>query len=162
MANALTDQFAMESADLIFDPAKSILLCRARGNDGRTIWAKKLYDAGSIAGIFEDGECYYINCESGEREGRFLALERESGVTRWFIPGRSFLHVQYEGFLFLVFIDEEGSYYLLKVERASGNALWHHRVDDDLCEYSFTRRSIHLQYSSGKTETLSHETGRAY
>jgi hypothetical protein len=151
--------FELKDSVLSYDPEKSLVVCRTKGEDRKKIWIKKLEDAGTVTSVLEDGERYFLACEYGESEGAFLALEMGSGVTVWYIPGRSFLQVIYEGYLFMIFIDERGEYFLIKVECAGGSTVWHHRVESDLAEYRFNPRRIRLFYESGREETLDSATG---
>ncbi len=151
--------FELKDSVLSYDPEKSLVVCRTRGEDRRNIWIKKLEDTGRVTRVLEDDERYFLACEYGEAEGTFLALDRESGATAWYIPGRSFLQVVYEGHLFMIFIDEHGAYFLIKVECAGGTSVWHHRVESDLAEYRFNPRRIRLFYESGREETLNSITG---
>ena len=151
----------MEDSILKYDPDKSTLLCKMKSADARKVWIKKLLEISDISNIIEDGKRYYLACESGERNGQFLALSKNSGTTVWFIPGKSFLQILFEGFLYLIFIDEYSHYYLLKVKCSNGKAVWHHRLDRDLFEYAFSKKDVKLCYSSGKKELLSLRTGKS-
>lgn len=150
--------FEMKKTALRYDPLKSTLLCQAAG--GKKLWIKKLYDLNSISDIIEDGNRYYIACDSGENSGQFLAVAKPTGNTDWFIPGKSFLHVLYKGHLFLIFADEESRFYLLKVILSSGKSAWYHPVDSDLKEYIFADNHIKLYYTSGRIEIVSSNTGK--
>ena len=155
-----TYNFEMEDSILKYDPDKSTLLCVTKSADARKVWIKKLLDISDISNIIEDGKRYYIVCESGDINGQFLALSKSSGSTVWFIPGKSFLQVLFKEFLYLIFIDENSHYYLLRVNCNNGKAVWHHRLDTDLFEYAFTKKDVRLSYSSGKKEVLSLRTGK--
>ena len=150
----------MKGCTLGYDRERSILLCSSITNKNRKLWVKKLNDINYISSIIEDEQRYYLACESGELNGQFLALHKRTGSTSWFIPGRSYLQILFEGLIYLIFIDGEGRYYFLKVNRNSGKLKWHHQVDRDLCEYSITRERILLTYSSGKRESLSIKSGK--
>jgi outer membrane protein assembly factor BamB len=150
--------FGMDDSLLRFDLETSILLCQSKEN-GKKQWVKKLNDL-NVSDIFEDNKRYYIVCDSGEINGQFLAVKKENGTTSWFIPGKSFLHVLYKGFLFLIFADEANRFYLLKVNIGSGKSVWFHPIDADLFEYIFSNDKIKLKYFSGKTESLALKTGK--
>jgi hypothetical protein len=156
--NINTLSFEMADVLLRFDPETSILLCQSKIN-GKKRWVKKLNDL-YVSDILEDNKRYYIVCDSGEINGQFLALKKENGTTSWFIPGKSFLHVLYKGFLFLIFADENNRFYFLKVFLSSGKSAWYHSIDPDLIEYIFVNDKIKLNYLSGKTESLSVKTGK--
>jgi outer membrane protein assembly factor BamB len=150
--------FKMDDSLLRFDLETSILLCQSKVN-GKKQWVKKLNDL-NVSDIFEDNKRYYVVCDSGEINGQFLAVNKENGTTSWFIPGKSFLHVLYKGFLFLIFADEINRFYLLKVNIGSGKSAWFHPVDPDLFEYIFSNDAVKLKYFSGKTESLALKTGK--
>ncbi len=156
----IVQSIALKDSELVLDPDKSILICRSGTDEKKKRWAKKLSGVWVLGAVLEDDEKFYVACESGEASGQFLALHKDSGVTGWYIPGKCFLQVLFEGYLFLIFIDDRMQHYLLKVDTENGTALWHHRVDDDLMEYSFTRKRIRLGYASGKIEHLSVADGR--
>lgn len=158
--NQFVQSFEMDNAVLRFDPAASILLCQSRVNPGKKLWVKKLSQLSSISDIIEDEKKYYLACDSGEINGQFLAVQKKTGVTDWFIPGKSFMHVLFSGYLFLIFTDEYNKFYLLKVYLNTGKSAWFHTVDPDLNEYSFLNDRIILKYLSGKTETLAIRTGK--
>ncbi len=159
MNKNLNQYFEMNGRRLIFDIEKSILLCRANGADMTNLWAKKIEDVVSISAITEDDSKYYIACDYSDESGIFLAIMKESGSTNWYIPGKSFLQILFGGYLYLIFIDDEKSYFLIKVDRGRGNKVWHSRVDEDLSEYVFSGDRIYLKYHSGKNETLSVKSG---
>lgn len=152
--------FEMEETVLKYDLDKSTLLCAGSSYNGKKLWIKKLPEISYISNIIEDNKRYYIACESGEINGQFIAVSKDDGSTEWFIPGRSFLQIIFSGFLYLIFVDENNHYYLLKVNRNNGRSSWHHRVEQNLREYSFTKKEIRLSYSSGKKEVLSVRTGK--
>ena len=158
MAKINTQTFHMETSTLIFNTKKGTLSCLTVNE--KKLWIKKLLSVYCISNIIEDKNKYYAACESGEIEGQFLALSKENGITEWFIPGRSFLHIIFERSLYLIFTDETNQHYFLKVNRSNGNTSWHHPVDEDLQEYNFNKQRVRLSYASGKTEMLSIRNGK--
>jgi outer membrane protein assembly factor BamB len=152
--------FEMRRNSLIYDQVKSILLCRLKTDGNRKLWARKVNDVNYISSVIEDEEKFYISFESGEKSGQFIAIYKENGKTGWYIPGKSFLQVLFGGALYLIFVDEQDRYYLIKVRRDNGKTEWHYRVDGDLCEYRFKGQRIRLYYSSNKFETISALTGK--
>lgn len=158
--NLQTQTFEMRTGILIYDREKSILLCKNKTGENRKLWAKKINHIDHISNIIEDDKKYYVACESGEKNGQFIAVMKNSGRSSWFIPGKSYLNLIFGGFLYLIFIDENEDYYLLKVEREKGKLKWHHRIGIDLTEYRFSGRQIELIYASGKREILSPLTGK--
>ena len=152
--------FQMQETWLQFEPEKSILLCRARDDAGKKLWAKKIPDALHIDNVLEDDARYYLAVEFDETSGQFLALSKEGGNTFWFIPGKSFLQLLYQGSLYFIFIDQQDEHYLIKVNPVNGSKFWHHRVEQDLREYLFLKKTVELRYASGRREFLSLETGK--
>jgi len=157
MAAPGSQNFTLAHDIIIVDQSKSILTCKHMAGNVR--WIKKLNDISYIASIIEDEAMYYAACESDEKSGRYLALDRDNGATLWDIPGKTFLNILYGGHLFLIFIDESDDYYLLKIDSATGKKIWHYRVGIDLKNYTITRDSIILEYVSGASETISTNFG---
>ncbi|RPI91668.1 MAG: hypothetical protein EHM32_10330 [Spirochaetales bacterium] len=151
--------FELGSGILSFDFTKGILVCRDSDGERRKRWVKKLEAAGCLGNVIEDDARYYLACENGDAGGHFLALDKLTGATEWFIPGKSFLQLIYNEGLYLIFVDGSMRHYLLRVDTADGAALWHHGVDEDLSEYSFRGRKIVLRYASGRVESLDTERG---
>ncbi|HSV95759.1 MAG TPA: hypothetical protein VLM75_02365 [Spirochaetota bacterium] len=151
--------FELGSGILSFDFTKGMLVCREADGERRKRWVKKLEGVGRVGNVIEDKERYYVACENGDANGHFLALDRRTGATEWFIPGKSFLQLIYNEGLYLIFVDGSMRHYLLRVDTADGTALWHHGVDEDLAEYSFKTRKIVLLYASGRMEVLDSERG---
>jgi hypothetical protein len=158
MEAANSQTFEMKENTLCFDGEKRILLSKSNA-DGRNLWAKKIQDIHRITAVIEDGDNYYLSCEFEESAGYFLAVRRDNGSSLWYIPGRPFLCLLYEGFLFLIFIDDQDRYFLIKADRFTGARIWYHQIDPDLSEYSFKSDRILLCYVSGKEEMLSPVTG---
>ncbi len=159
-AGIIVQPFEMRETVLVYEPAKSILVCKQNSGDKKKLWVKKLLEGGTVLSAAEDDERYYVALQSGEASGQYMALDRVSGATCWFIPGRAFLQILFDGFLYLIFIDEREHYYLLKVNRGSGGSIWHYSVEGDLCEYSFTKKRVYLLYASGRREAVSLDSGR--
>ncbi len=160
MEKTFSQIFEMKSGILCYDSEKSILLCKEPGGE-KNRWVKKINDINLIDTVLEDPNCFYLSCESGETQGYFLAIHKDDGSTEWFIPGRPYFQIIYDGHLYVIFSDEKKDFYLLKVEPSDGTKIWHRRIGEDLCEYSFRHDRILLTYSSGKTEKISPVTGAA-
>ncbi len=150
--------FQLEKITLSYDPEKSILMCK--NADGKKLWAKKLNDIVVINDIEEDSDTLFISSELDEKSGQFIAISRETGNTKWHIPGRALFQKIFGRFIFLIFIDDENKYYLIKVDRSTGEKIWYFRVDEDLSEYSLRNDRILLKYESGKEEKISTATGK--
>lgn len=159
MDRSTSQFFTLKDVTLLFDFSRSVLMCKSSSGDDQKLWAKKIPEVMCIDNIIEDDDKYYVACEYSEKDGMFLALAKDDGTTQWYIPGRSHLQVLFEGFLYLIFIDEREHYYFIKVEIQEGRKIWHHEVGIDLNEYSFSKTGIELRYKSGRTEVLSFKTG---
>ncbi len=158
MGTDYSQLFEMGKRTLCFDSSKSSLLCRET-ESGKNLWIKKIDDITGIDNLIEDSTLYYVACERDDIHGYYLALEKSTGSTAWFIPGKAYFQVIFDSHLYLIFTDMEKDYYLIKVDRSNGKKVWHHRVNDDLCEYSFRSDRILLKYASGKTESIVPATG---
>jgi len=148
----------MKDANLFYYADRSILVCRSKAQ--QKMWAKKIYDIESIYNALEDNGKFYLSCDSGEKSGQFLAIHKKTGSTAWFIPGKTFLQILFEKFLYLIFVDENDCYFLLKVNQSKGETLWHHKVKEDLKEYAINKNRVKLVYSSGMIEILSSASGK--
>ncbi|MCX7678596.1 MAG: hypothetical protein N2316_05205 [Spirochaetes bacterium] len=155
-------RFELTSAILDFNEEKCILTCHRKEPFLQKVWIKKLPDVHSVASIKEDNNRYYVACEYTNTDGIYLALNKETGTTLWYIPGRSLLQIIYRSFPYIIFIDENEKFHLIKAHPADGRKLWHHPIDDDLTEYIFTRNTLMLRYRSGKKEILSLNDGRLF
>ncbi len=160
MEKAYSQNFELGSRTLHYDDGKSILLCRD-SQSGKNLWIKKLSDISRIDTVIEDSSRYYIACETDDIKGYYLAIDRETGSTAWFIPGNAYFHIVYNEGLYVIFTDEKSDFYLLMVDCSDGKKIWHRRVDNDLCEYSFSTNRIVLKFGSGKEEKISSLTGIA-
>ncbi len=158
MNREYSQTFNMSGDILYFDNEKTILLCRDSASK-KNRWAKKIEDINSIIEIIEDPESYYIACYIDEKSGQFLAVSKENGATLWFIPGRSFLQQLFNGYIFLIFIDDQSRYFLIKVDKKTGKKIWYHDVNPDLQEYSIRKESMTLKYNSGLVEELFTKNG---
>ncbi len=145
--------FTMTDDVLDFDGTKKILVCQGL-KTGAKRWAAKIQDIIAVDDIIEDGDHYYCSCVSDINTGYYLALRKENGETRWFIPGRAFFHAVFMNDLYVIFIDAGETFYLLKIDRGDGSKKWHHRVSDDLASYSFIGGRLVLEYASGRSERI--------
>jgi len=158
MEKTYSQIFEMESGILHYDSGKSILLCKEpKGEKNR--WVKKISDIDYIDTIVEDLRRYYLSCGSDEVQGYLLSVNKANGSTEWFIPGKAYFQMLYDDYLYVIFADERKNFYLLKVEPSNGTKVWHHRIDEDLCEYSFRQDRILLTFRSGMTEKISPISG---
>jgi len=158
MDNKNAQIFRMDEHVLYYDYHSGVLLCKSI-ESGRNLWIKKMEDPGIISGAIEDEDSFYIAFESGERSGVFLTLNKKDGATLWDIPGRAYLYRIFLDYIFLIFIDDAGTFFLLKVSVSEGTISWHHNVTEDLHEYVINREFLLLNYLSGKTEKIDIKTG---
>jgi len=157
-SNYNTQQYEMKNTICQYDGEKSILLCKSKVSN-RKLWIKKLSGITQVLNIIEDEKRFYIACESGDINGEFIALQQESGITDWYIPGKSYMQVIFKNYIYLIFIDENNIYYLIKVNLNTGKKIWHHTVNEDISEYRFYKKRILLIYDSGYNESISILTG---
>lgn len=148
--------FTCNDTTILYNPDKCTLLC-VSNPDGKKLWVKKLSEPVAIQNVLCDDLFYYIACRIGDTHGMFLTVARSNGSTMWFIPGRTFLEVLYNGFLYLIFVDEDDRYFLIKVEREEGAKLWYQQIDSDLYYYHFKDDGILLHYASGKKEKITYD-----
>ncbi len=160
MKQPYSQNFELGTRTLHYDCGKSVLLCRD-STSGKNLWIKKISDISSIDTVIEDSSRYYIACETDDIKGYYLAISRETGSTEWFIPGKAYFHIVYNESLYIIFTDEKNDFYLIKADCSDGKKIWHRRVRNDLCEYSFSADRIVLKYGSGKEEQISSLTGIA-
>jgi outer membrane protein assembly factor BamB len=152
-------KYPMHNNLLFYDYKKALLLCKSN-NMKEDLWMKKLNSSCTIDNIIEDSKRFYINCTSNETSGEFIAVNIKTGKNEWIIPGKSFFEKIYEGDLFLIFIDENNLYFLIKVDCDTGEKIWHFLVEDDLIKYIFSDNKLELIFKSGKTNVLSIYTGK--
>jgi hypothetical protein len=152
-------RYAAKNHLLVYDHEKSILFCKKSDGES-TLWAKKINDITGIESVIEDSQSFYAACGTDEFTGRYLALSKSDGATLWSIPGRSYLHLIHSAGLYIIFIDDNEKFYLIKADCANGNKIWHREVDPDLSEYEFSKGRITLSYSSGAVEVIKADTGK--
>ncbi|MCX8124429.1 MAG: hypothetical protein N3F66_09720 [Spirochaetes bacterium] len=151
--------FHCNDTAIIYNPEKNAVICIANP-EGKKLWVKKLAEPVIIQNVLYDDRYYYLACRTGDTQGMFLTIARDSGSTVWFIPGRTFLEVLFNGFLYLIFVDEEDRYFLIKVKREDGTKLWHQQIDHDLYYYHFKENGILLHFASGKKEMITYSGER--
>ena len=158
MEQSYSQNFELGARTLHYDCGKSILLCKD-SKSGKNLWIKKLSDISRIDTVIEDSSRYFIACETDDIKGYYVAIDRETGATAWFIPGKAYFHIVYNNDLFIIFTDEKNDFYLIKADCSDGRKMWHRRVANDLCEYRFAGDRIMLTFDSGKQENISSLTG---
>ena len=151
-------RFELNDFLLQYDFAAEVLLCKSIAS-GKNLWIKKIEDGGIILDVVEGDDFFYIAFEYNDTGGLFLAIKKSDGKTGWSIPGRAFMYRLYCGFIFLIFIDGDGRYFLIKSSGAAGGIIWHHEVGADLAEYTIKRDYVSLVYHDGRKEVLDMDTG---
>lgn len=143
---------------LQYDFDTGVLLCKSIPG-AKNLWIKKIEEGGIILNIVEGDALFFIAFEYSDTDGLFLAVNRSDGKTAWSIPGRAYMYRIFGSFIFLIFIDEEGSYFLIKSSCSEGGIIWHHEVDIDLAEYTIRSDYVSLVYGDGRKEVLDMATG---
>ncbi len=149
-----------ELADLLlqYDFLSYTLLCKSSA-DGKNLWIRKIEDGGGILDADEDQNRIFISMSSGDKSGQFIALNKRDGLTEWFIPGKAYMFRLYLNSVYLIFVDGDDNFFLIKVSSEDGTKLWHHAVDNRLCAYNINNELVSLSYTDGRTEILSSDTG---
>jgi len=127
--------------------------------EGKNIWIRKIEDGGFIAGAVHDEDNFYISIESGDTSGQFIAINKTDGSTRWIIPGMAYMSQLYRDSIYLIFIDENEQFFLIKAKKADGSKVWHYQVDEELYQYTINRNRITLKYHDGRIDILNSESG---
>lgn len=156
--NTLT--FPLSEDIISFDTVKQTLLCRSSSGGNR--WIKKIESINSVNDVSENGNIFFVSCETDDVSGIFLAINKSDGSTLWEIPGNSYFHLVYSGSIYIIFIDAEQNYFLIRADISSGKKIWHKIISADLEHYTFDAGRITLDYSSGKREIISMESGERY
>ena len=151
-------KFELNEYLIQYDPETFILLCK-RKPEGKNIWIRKIEDGGFIAGAVHDEDNFYISIESGDTSGQFIAIKKNDGSTRWIIPGRAYMFQLFRNSIYLIFIDENEHFYLIKAETADGSKEWHYQVDEDLYQYTINKDRITLKYHNGRVDVLNSKSG---
>lgn len=143
---------------LQYDFTASVLLCKSI-SAGKNLWIKKIEEGGIIPEVIEDDALFFMAFLYNDTDGLFLAINKSDGKTAWSIPGRAYMYRIFGEHIFLIFIDEEGKYFLIKSSCSAGGIIWHHEVDIDLSEYTIRNDYVSLVYSDGRREVLEMNTG---
>jgi len=151
-------RFELTELVLQYDYLTHIVLCRNSG-DGKNLWIRKIEDGGYILDVSEDKDRIYLSIESDEKSGQFLVLSKKNGLTDWFIPGKAFMFRLFLNSVYLIFIDGEDNFFLIKASAGDGSKLWHHPVHDGLSGYTINNESVTLAYYDGTVEILDSGSG---
>ncbi|HOK02391.1 MAG TPA: hypothetical protein PLA51_07260 [Spirochaetota bacterium] len=151
-------KFEFDSYTVVYNPENFSILCK-RQPENKNIWIIKIDEGGFINGIVHDDENFYIAIEYDDKSGIFWAIGKEDGITKWTIPGKAYVYEVFDNYLYLIFIDNNDIYYLIKVNSSDGSKVWYHEVDIDLHRYSINRQRVLLEYLDGRVEILSSATG---
>jgi len=158
MSRGVLQRFELNEHLIQYDPDTFILLCR-RIPEGKNIWIRKIEDGGFIAGAVQDEDNFYISIESGDTSGQFIAINKTDGSTRWIIPGRAYMFQLFRDSIYLIFIDENEQYFLIKAKTDDGSKEWHYQVDEELYQYTINKDRITLKYHDGRIDILNSKSG---
>jgi len=151
-------RFELTELLLQYDYLTYTLLCKSL-DEGKNLWIRKIEDGGYILDVNEDEDKIFISMESDEKSGQFIALNKKDGLTNWFIPGKAYMFRLYLNSVYLIFVDGDDNFFLIKASSNDGTKLWHHPVDDGLTAYTINNEVVVLNYINGSNEILSSSTG---
>jgi len=151
-------RFELTELILQYDYSNCNLLCRSL-DEGKNLWIRKIEDGGYILDANDDGDKIFISMESDEKSGQFLVLNRRDGLTCWSIPGKAYMFRIYSNSVYLIFVDGEDNFFLIKVSSEDGTKLWHHPVNNGLSAYTINNEVVTLKYIDGTVETISSSNG---
>ncbi len=151
-------RFELTGRLLQYDFSTCNLLCKSLSG-GKNLWIRKIDDGGFIIDVDEDGKKFYLSFGLDDRSGEFIALDKDTGLTEWSIPGRAYMFRVFTGSVYIIFPDSDGNFFLIKTSSDDGSKIWHHNVDDRLHSYTINERTVTLEYYGGKREVLDSRTG---
>ena len=65
----------------------------------------------------------------------------------------------FSNFVYLIFVDGDDNFFLIKTDIEDGRKLWHHPVNEGLTSYAINSDTVTLKYIDGNTEVLNSSTG---
>jgi len=151
-------RFELSKLFLQYNLETYALLCKEK-DKGKNLWIRKIEDGGYILDASEDSERIFIAVESDDKRGQFLALEKTDGNIIWFIPGKAYMFRVFLDCVYLIFVDEDSNFFLIKVSVIDGEKIWHYRVNEKLSSYTINKNIIELKYRDGNKEILESTTG---
>lgn len=151
-------RFELSEHLLQYDYNTHTLLCRSL-EEGKNLWIRKIEDGGFILDMNEDSDKIFISIESDEKRGQFLVLNKKDGTTSWFIPGKAYMFRLFLTSVYLIFVDGDNNFFLIKTETEDGTKIWHHPVNEGLSGYTINSEVVNLKYIDGSSETLCSSTG---
>jgi len=151
-------RFELTELVLQYDYLTHTLLCRNIG-DGKNLWIRKIEDGGFILDLSEDKDRIFISIESDEKSGQFLVLNKKDGLTNWFIPGKAFMFRVFLNSVYLIFVDGDDNFFLIRTSADDGSKLWHYPVHDGLSGYTINSETVTLTYYDGTVEILDSRSG---
>jgi outer membrane protein assembly factor BamB len=151
-------RFELTHLILQYDYQTHTLLCR-NIDDGKNLWIRKIGDGGYILDVSEDKDRIFLSIETDEKSGQFLVLNKKDGLTDWFIPGKAFMFRLFINAVYLIFIDGDDNFFLIKTSAEDGSKLWHHPVHDGLSGYTINNDTVTLAYYDGSIEVLNSSSG---
>lgn len=151
-------RFELTGLILQYDYQNHTLLCR-NADDGKNLWIRKIGDGGYILDLSGDEERIFLSLETDEKSGEFLVLNKKNGLTDWSIPGKAYMFRLFMNYVYLIFIDGDDNFFLIKTSADDGSKIWHHPVHDGLAEYAINSETVTLKYYDGTVEVLNSGSG---
>jgi outer membrane protein assembly factor BamB len=151
-------RFELTDLVLQYDYQTHTLLCR-NIDDGKNLWIRKIDDGGYILDVSGDKDRIFLSIEADEKSGQFLVLNKKDGLTEWSIPGKAYMFRLFLNYVYLIFVDGDDNFFLIKTSSDDGSKIWHHSVHDGLSEYKINNETVTLKYYDESVEILNSGSG---
>lgn len=151
-------RFELTEHILQYDYHTHTLLCKDK-EDGKNLWIRKIEDGGFILDLTEDRDRIFLSIESDEKSGQFLVINKKDGLTNWFIPGKAYMFRLFSNSVYLIFVDGDDNFFLIKTSSDDGSKVWYYPVHEGLSGYTINSKFVTLSYSDGSVEILDSNTG---
>ena len=69
------------------------------------------------------------------------------------------MHQPFGNSIYLIFIDKNDIFYLIKAKTSDGSKIWFYEVDENLCSYKITQDRVVLEYIDGRIDIIDSTTG---
>ena len=158
MTNIYSEDFIFDEAVITYNKKKSSLIYKPFSKD-RNRWIRSIEIGYIVTNITYGENQYYISTENDEFSGVFWAIRSIDGTTVWSIPGKSFINIFYNKFVYTIFVDNSTSPFLLKVSPLDGSKIWGYRIHIDLIEYTFSKNRLILSYPNNYSEEIDIDSG---
>jgi outer membrane protein assembly factor BamB len=151
-------RFELSKLFLQYNLETYALLCKSK-DEAKNLWIRKIEDGGFILDAGEDNERIFIAIDSGDNSGQFLALKKTDGDMVWFIHGKAYMFRIFLNSVYLIFLDTNNKFFLIKVSVEDGQKIWHYQINEKLSTYTINEKIIELKYLDGNKEVLDNTTG---